>query len=76
MVNGAVKALLYKGTIRILERERSWSSLFCPEIRSIESSGFDQRWCRDGARIRGLPFEVLARRARKAEERSLTQERR
>jgi argininosuccinate synthase len=70
MVNGRIKALLYKGTVRIVERERPWSSLFCPEIRSIESSGFDQRWCRDAARVRGLPFEVLARRAARAEERS------
>jgi argininosuccinate synthase len=69
MVNGRLKALLYKGSIRIVERERSWSSLFYPEIRSIEASGFDQRWCRDAARIRGLPFEVLAKRGCKAEER-------
>jgi argininosuccinate synthase len=67
-VNGRLKALLYKGTVRIVERERSWSSLFYPEIRSIEASGFDQRWCGDAARIRGLPFELLARRAGKAKE--------
>ncbi|MBN1834224.1 MAG: argininosuccinate synthase [Spirochaetales bacterium] len=66
-VNGRLVARLYKGTVRIVERERSWSSLFCPEIRSIEASGFDQRWSRDAARIRGLPFEVLARRAGKVE---------
>ncbi|MBN1838210.1 MAG: hypothetical protein JW820_20295, partial [Spirochaetales bacterium] len=69
-VNGRLTALLYKGTVRIVERERSWSSLFCPEIRSIEAAGFDQRWCRDAARIRGLPFQVLARRAGKVEERA------
>jgi argininosuccinate synthase len=70
VVNGRVRALLYKGTVRIVERERPWSSLFCPEVRSIDSSGFDQRWCRDAARVRGLPFEVLARRAGRVEERS------
>jgi len=69
-VNGRLKALLYKGTVRIVERERPWSSLFCPEIRSIEASGFDQRWCRDAARVRGLPFEVIARRAARCEERT------
>jgi argininosuccinate synthase len=61
-INGTVKVKMYKGNLQILERERSWSSLFYPEIRSIEASGFDQRWCADAAKIRGLPFEVLARR--------------
>jgi argininosuccinate synthase len=61
-VNGSVKVKLYKGNLDILERERSWSSLFYPEIRSIEASGFDQRWCSDAAKIRGLPYELLARR--------------
>jgi len=61
-VNGTVKVKLYKGNLEILERERSSSSLFYPEIRSIEGSGFDQKWCADAAKIRGLPFEVLARR--------------
>ena len=62
-VNGTVKVKLYKGNLEIMERQRSSSSLFFPEIRSIEGSGFDQRWCADAARIRGLPFEVLALRA-------------
>jgi argininosuccinate synthase len=61
-VNGTVKVKLYKGNLEILSRERSSSTLFYPEIRSIEASGFDQRWCAAAARIRGLPFEVLARR--------------
>jgi len=67
-VNGRLKALLYKGSLRIVARERSRTSLFFPEIRSIDASGFDQRWCRDAARIRGLPFEVIARRAARCEE--------
>jgi argininosuccinate synthase len=57
-----VKVKMYKGSLEIVGRERSSSSLFYPEIRSIEASGFDQRWCADAARVRGLPFEVLARR--------------
>jgi argininosuccinate synthase len=61
-VNGTVKVKMYKGNLEILARERSSSSLFYPEIRSIEANGFDQRWCADAAKIRGLPFEVLARR--------------
>jgi argininosuccinate synthase len=61
-INGTVRVKMYKGNLEILARERSSSTLFYPEIRSIEASGFDQRWCADAARIRGLPFEVLARR--------------
>ena len=40
------------------------SSLFTPEIRSIKTSGFDQRWCANAAKVRGLPYEILAKRAR------------
>jgi argininosuccinate synthase len=64
-VNGTVKVKLYKGNLEILERERSGSSLFYPEIRSIETSGFDQKWCANAAKVRGLPFEILALRAAK-----------
>jgi argininosuccinate synthase len=67
-VNGTVKVKLYKGNLEILERERSWSSLFYPEIRSIEGSGFDQKWCADAAKVRGLPFEILARRDKRRKE--------
>jgi len=66
-INGAVKVKMYKGNLEILARERSSASLFYPEIRSIEASGFDQRWCADAAKIRALPFEVLARRQQKIE---------
>lgn len=61
MVFGKVKAVLYKGTIEITHRE-STHSLFAPEIRSIKSVSFDQRWCADAAKIRGLPCEILAKR--------------
>jgi argininosuccinate synthase len=67
-VNGTVKVKLYKGNLEILERERSCSSLFYPEIRSIEGSGFDQKWCADAAKVRGLPFEILARRDKRRKE--------
>ena len=60
-VNGLFKVALYKGNIVITSRE-SKTSLFTPEIRSIKSRGFDQRWSVSAAKIRGLPFEILAKR--------------
>jgi argininosuccinate synthase len=62
VVYGVTKVKLYKGSITIVERNRPHSSLFYPEIRSIKSAGFDQRWCANAAKIRGLPFEILAKR--------------
>jgi argininosuccinate synthase len=67
-VNGAFKVDLYKGSITIVSRD-STTSLFSPEIRSIKSRGFDQRWSVNAAKIRGLPFEILAKR-RQAMERA------
>lgn len=67
-VNGTIKVKLYKGNIEYVEREKSTSTLFFPEVRSIESNSFDQRWCADAARIRGLPFELLAKRREKVKE--------
>ena len=61
MVNGSYTVSLYKGNIDIVRRE-SPTSLFSPEIRSIKASGFDQRWSANAAKIRGLPFEILAKR--------------
>ena len=66
-ISGTIKVKLYKGNIEFIERERSSSSLFFPEIRSIGSKSFDQRRCADAARIRGLPFELLARRQQRME---------
>ena len=60
-VSGKFSVQLYKGNISILTRE-SAMSLFNPEIRDINRSGFDQRWCTNAANVRGLPFEILARR--------------
>ena len=62
VINGQITASLYKGNIEITKRV-SDSSLFSREIRSIKASGFDQRWCANAAKIRGLPFEILAKRA-------------
>ncbi len=61
VVNGTYRIKLYKGNIDIVHRE-SKTSLFSPEIRSIKATGFDQRRCADAAFIRGLPFEILAKR--------------
>jgi len=64
VVNGTYQIKLYKGNIDIVYRE-SRTSLFTPEIRSIKATGFDQRRCADAAFIRGLPFEILAKRKTK-----------
>lgn len=61
MVCGKIKAKLYKGNIEITNRESN-HSLFAPEVRSIKSASFDQRWCAHAAKIRGLPCEILATR--------------
>lgn len=61
VVSGKIKAKLYKGNIEIVYRESSLS-LFSSEIRSIKNASFDQRWCAHAAKIRGLPFEILAKR--------------
>ena len=63
VVNGSFKVDLYKGNIVIAGREAA-TSLFTPEIRSIKARGFDQRWCANAAKVRGLPFEILAKRQR------------
>jgi argininosuccinate synthase len=64
VVNGKYKVKLFKGNIEIANRE-SKTSLFSPEIRSIKATGFDQRRCADAAFVRGLPFEILAKRKTK-----------
>lgn len=60
-VNGTYEIELYKGTLTILRRA-SPSSLYFPEVRSIQSGSFDQRWAGPAAQIRALPFELLAKR--------------
>ena len=63
VVNGTVVLKLYKGNITVAERKETPFSLFFPEIRSIHSHSFNQQWAADSAKIRGLEFEVLAKRA-------------
>jgi len=60
-VGGTYTASLYKGNIEITKRE-SETSLFSPEVRSIKSTGFSQQMAKDAATIRGLPFQILAKR--------------
>jgi len=61
VVSGKYQVKLYKGNIDILTRE-SATTLFAPEIRSIASKSFNQKMCADAAHVRGLPFEILAKR--------------
>ncbi|NOY09461.1 MAG: argininosuccinate synthase [Spirochaetes bacterium] len=65
VVNGTVTLKLYKGNITVTEREKTPFSLFFPEIRSIHSRSFNQQWAADAAKIRGLQFEILAKRREK-----------
>ncbi len=60
-VNGEYVIDLYKGNIDIRSRS-SVSGLFFPDIRSISSASFNQKECAPAAHIRGLPYELIARR--------------
>lgn len=64
VVSGTYTVDLYKGTVDIVSRQAS-ASLFFPEVRSIASSSFNQTMCGPAAHIRGLPYELLAKRAAK-----------
>jgi argininosuccinate synthase len=61
VVNGEYTVELYKGNIDIRSRS-SASGLFFPDIRSIKSASFNQKECAPAAHIRGLPYELIARR--------------
>ena len=61
VVNGEYTVELYKGNMNICARS-STSGLFFPDIRSIKSSSFNQKECAPAAHLRGLPFELIARR--------------
>ena len=60
-VNGEYVVELYKGNIEIIARN-SQSGLFFPDVRSIKSASFNQKECASAAHIRGLPYELIARR--------------
>ena len=61
VVQGEYTVELYKGNIDIRERSSS-SGLFFPDIRSINSASFNQKECAPAAHLRGIPFELIARR--------------
>ena len=65
VVSGEYVIELYKGTIDIRSRS-SASGLFFPDIRSIKSASFNQKECAPAAHIRGLPYELIARRNKMA----------
>src|SRR5437764_4594531 len=60
-VNGEYVVELYKGNIDIRTRSSS-SGLFFPDVRSIASASFNQKECAPAAHLRGLPYELIARR--------------
>ncbi len=60
-VNGEYVIELYKGNIDIVART-STSGLFFPDVRSINSASFNQKECAPAAHLRGLPYELIARR--------------
>lgn len=64
VVSGTYLVDLYKGTLEIVSRQ-SPASLFFPEVRSIASSSFNQTMCGPAAHIRGLPYQLLAKREAK-----------
>jgi argininosuccinate synthase len=66
VVSGTYTVDLYKGTIDIVSRQ-SAASLFFPEVRSISSASFNQQMCGPAALIRGLPYQILAKRADKVD---------
>ncbi len=65
VVSGEYVIELYKGNIDIRSRS-SASGLFFPDIRSIKSASFNQKECAPAAHIRGLPYELIARRNKMA----------
>ncbi len=75
VVSGTYVVDLYKGTVEIVSRQ-SPASLFFPEVRSIASSSFHQTMCGPAAHIRGLPYQLLAKREAnlaQAEEKSVAE---
>jgi argininosuccinate synthase len=64
-INGEYTIELYKGNIDIVTRSAS-SGLFFPDVRSINSSSFNQKECAPAAHLRGLPYELIARRNKEA----------
>ncbi len=61
VVNGEYTLELYKGNIDIVSRE-SKSGLFFPDVRSIKAASFNQKESAPAAHLRGIPYELIARR--------------
>ena len=61
VVNGEYTLELYKGNIDIVSRE-SKSALFFPDVRSIKTASFNQKESAPAAHLRGIPYELIARR--------------
>ncbi len=61
VVNGQYTIELYKGNIDIVSRSSS-SGLFFPDVRSIKSASFNQKESAPSAHLRGIPYELIARR--------------
>lgn len=61
VVNGEYTIDLYKGNIDIVSRS-SHSGLFFPDVRSIKSASFNQKESAPSAHLRGIPYELIARR--------------
>jgi len=61
VVNGEYTIDLYKGNIDIVSRS-SHSGLFFPDVRSIKSASFNQKESAPTAHLRGIPYELIARR--------------
>ncbi len=67
VVNGEYTIDLYKGNIDIVSRS-SPSGLFFPDVRSIKAASFNQKESAPAAHLRGIPYELIARRDKMAAE--------
>ena len=65
-VNGQYTVELYKGNIDILERQ-SDSALFAPELRSLATSGWDQRDSGPATKIHAMQYKILSGRGMKTD---------
>jgi argininosuccinate synthase len=63
VIRGTERLKLYKGNIEIVSRQ-SPSSLYSREIRDIRATGFRQQAGKDAAKVRGLVYEILAKRGK------------
>jgi len=62
-VNGKINLTLYKGNIKITNRQ-SLESLFAPELRSVKRGGFDQRESTGATHMYALPYRLYGEKRR------------